>query len=480
VFYKMGNETSAMPLRPSYSSPSSSFLSPCLTELSIATVHKDRAIRQAVFVGSSTIATCGDDPSVHLWDTGTLSKLCTLPAVACKATIMACVANDRLVTAHESDGSTFLWNLSLRSNPELHQKLEHPDDPKRCVHRIVALEGGWFATTYSNVSDDRWLYVWNDYGLLVTRIERQDGDKLLDMLYIRVSDCPCLVTCHGHPPPRVSEGASSSNIYIYKNIKEADSRKRVSPQIACTDQSGAVVMLHKVNHSCFASGSADGTIILWEHLQGASEPQFKPRELRRCEHPPKNQTDDWRVRQMVNIHNSAYLLVAVGYGFFIFHVESGTALLQLDYVHDNIISHVVVVVDDDLDSGGSINLSSSTASSKSADKSLDGTSPVKDVAAASKSGMDMRSDIERLQRIFLVSVSGNVFYVWRLVEATYKKNLVLPPGNQNPKVKKPKQQPKFRNAEEPDASYRLDAIFLQVFVYIHHFQVLRSVLDFAY
>ena len=123
-----------------------------------------------------------------------------------------------------------------------------------------------------------------------------------------------------------------------------------------------------------------------------------------------------------------------------------------------------------LDSGGPVNSSSSTASSTSADKSLDRISPDKDVAAAAKSGMDMRSDIERLQRIFLVSVSGNVFYVWRLVEATYKKTLVLPPGNQNPKVKKPKQQPKFRNAEEPDASYRLDAIFLQV-PNIHHFQV---------
>ena len=237
-------------------------------------MHKDRAIKHAIFVGSNTIATCGDDPSVHLWDTGTLSELSTLPGIACKATLIACVANNRLVTAHESDGSAFLWDLSYRSNPVVIHKLqlptENPDDPTRFVHRvhrIVALEGGWFATACLSVSDDRWLYVWNDKGLLVTRIERQDGDKLLDMLYIRVSDCPCLVTCHGHPPPRVSEGASSSNIYIYKNIKETDSSKRVSPQTACTDQSGAVVMLHKVDHSCFASGSADGTIILWEHLR---------------------------------------------------------------------------------------------------------------------------------------------------------------------------------------------------------------------
>jgi WD40 repeat protein len=453
----MGNDTSAMPLRPSQSSPLASLFSPCLTELSIATVHKDKAIRHAVFIGSDTIATCGDDASVHLWDAATLAELAILPDISSKATIMACVANDKFVTAHESEGSTYLWDLSFRSNPKILHKLQSPtenaDDATRCVHRIVALDGGWFATAYWSVLDDSWLYVWNEIGVLVTRIERQDGDKLSDMLYIKVSDCPCLVTCH----------EPSSNLYIYKNIKEADARKRVSPQIACTELSGAIVMLHKVNHSTFASGSADGTIILWEHVEGASEPQFKPRELRRCESHLKTPTDDWRVRQMVNIYNSAYLLVAVGYGFFIFHVESGAALLQQDYIHDNLISHVAVVVEDDTDTAELLNLSSSTSSSKYVDRNLDGSSLVKDISTAPTSSMDIRSDFERLRKIFLVSVHGTSFYVWRLVEAAYKKTIVLPAANQNPKVKKPKQQPKFKNTVEPEASYRLDAIFIQVF-----------------
>jgi WD40 repeat protein len=452
----MGNDTSAMPLRPSQSSPLASLFSPCLTELSVSTVHKDSAIKQAVFVGSCTIATCGDDSNVHLWDAATLAELAMLPAISSKVTIMACVANDKLVTAHESDGGTFLWDLSFRSNPKVLHKLqsisENSDDPSRCVHRIVALESGWFATSYRSVLEDSWLYVWNETGVLVTRIERQDGDKLSDMLYIRVSDCPCLVTCH----------EPSSNLYIYKNIKEADARKRVSPQIACTELSGAIVMLHKVNHYTFASGSADGTIILWEHVEGASEPQFKPRELRRCESHIKAQNDDWRVRQMVNIYNSAYLLVAVGYGFFIFHVESGAALLQLDYIHDVHISHVAVVVDEDLESVGLLNASSSPAFSKFGDRILDGNSSVKEVAAA-RCSVDMRSDFERLRKIFLVSVHGNSFFVWRLVEGAYKKTIVLPAANQNPKVKRPKQQPKFKNIVEPEASYRLDAIFVQVF-----------------
>ena len=452
----MGNDSSSMPLRPSQSSPLATLFSPCLTELSITTLHKDRAIKHAIFVGSNTIATCGDDPSVHLWDAATLAQLSTLPDISSKVTIMACVAHDKIVTAHESDGGTFLWDLSVRSHPKVLHKLQSPTDnpsePTR-VHRIVALEGGWFATAYWSVSEDRWLYVWNEAGALVTQIERQDGDKLSDMLYIRVSDCPCLVTCH----------EPSSYLYIYKNVKEADVRKRVSPQIACTELSGAIVMLHKVNHSTFASGSADGTVILWEHVEGASEPQFKPRELRRCENHLKTPTDDWRVRQMVNIYDCAYLLVAAGYGFFIFHVESGAALLQLDYIHDNLISHVVVVVDDDADFVGALNSSSSNTSSKSGDRNLDGSSSGKDVAVAARSSMDMRSDFERLRKIFLVSVSGNSFYVWRLVDALYRKSNVLPAANQNPKVKKPKQQPKFKNMVEPEASYRLDAIFIQVF-----------------
>jgi hypothetical protein len=483
----MGNDTSAMTLRHSQSSPSASLLSPCLTELSIATVHKDRAIKHAIFVGSNTIATCGDDPSVHLWDTGTLSELSTLPGIACKATLIACVANNRLVTAHESDGSAFLWDLSYRSNPVVIHKLqlptENPDDPTRFVHRvhrIVALEGGWFATACLSVSDDRWLYVWNDAGVLFTRIERQDGDKLSDMLYMRVSDCPCLVTCHEpsssnprHDPsssnPRHEPSSGNPPLYIYKNIKDADVRKRVSPQIACTELPGAVVILHKVDHSTFASGSADGSVVLWEHVEGASEPQFKPRELRRCDSQLKVPTDDWRVRQMVNIFNSSYLLVVVGYGFFMFHVQSGQALLQLDYVHENLISHVVVVSDDDTDSVECTSLSSSTASSKSAEKSVDGPSPIKDAAAASKCSTDMRMDIDRLQKIVLVSVSGNSFYVWRVVEASYKKTIDLPPANHNPLVKKKsKQQPKFKNAQEAEASNRLDAIFVQVFLSFSH------------
>ncbi len=454
---KMGNDTSVMPLRPQ-SSPLASLFSPCLTELSIVTVHKDKAIKHAIFVGSDTIATCGDDLSVHLWDAATLAELATLPDISSKATIMACVANDKFVTAHESDGGIFLWDLSARSSPKVLNKLQspaaNPDGSIRCVHRIVALDGGWFATTYWSVLEDSWLYIWNETGVLVTRIERQDGDRLSDMLFIRVSDCPCLVTCH----------EPSSNLYIYKNIKEADARKRVSPQIACTELSGAIVMLHKVNYSTFATGSADGTIILWEHVEGASEPQFKPRELRRCESHLKTPPDDWKVRQMVNIYNSAYLLVAVGYGFFIFHVESGAALLQQDYIHDNLISHVAVVVEDDMECDGLLNSSSSTASSKSGDRNLDGSSSVKDVSSC----MDTRSDFERLRKIFLVSVHGTSFYVWRLVEAAYKKSIVLPAANQNPKVKKPKQQPRFKNIVEPEASYRLDAIFIQVFLCDHH------------
>ena len=435
-------------------------------------MHKDRAIKHAVFIGSNTIATCGDDISVRIWDAGTLAQLSTLPGMTCKATLMACVASNRLVTAHESDGSIFLWDLSSRSNPNVIHKLqktlptEHPDDPMRFVHRvhrIVALEGGWFATACWSVSDDRWLYVWNDAGLLATRIERQDGDKLSDMIHIRVSDCHCLVTCHEPSSSNPSKDSPPPPLYIYRNIKEADARKRVSPQIACTELPGAIVILHKVNHSTFASGSSDGSVILWEHVQGASEPQFKPRELRRCDSQLKTPSDDWRVRQMVNIFNSTYLLVVVGYGFFIFHVESGQALLQLDYVHDNLISHVIVAFDDDMDSVESLNFSSSTASSKSAEKSLDGPSPIKDVAAAAKSTSDMKIDSDRLQKIILVSVSGNSFYVWRLVEATIKKTIVLPPANQNPKVKKPKQQPKFKNAVDPEASVKWDAIFIQVF-----------------
>ena len=179
----MGNDTSAMPLRPSQSSPLASLFSPCLTELSVSTVHKDSAIKQAVFVGSCTIATCGDDSNVHLWDAATLAELAMLPAISSKVT-------------------TLLWDLSFRSNPKVLHKLqsisENSDDPSRCVHRIVALESGWFATSYRSVLEDSWLYVWNETGVLVTRIERQDGDKLSDMLYIRVSDCPCLVTCR--PP----------------------------------------------------------------------------------------------------------------------------------------------------------------------------------------------------------------------------------------------------------------------------------------
>lgn len=464
----MGNESSAMPLRPSqYShSPLASLLSPCLTELSIATVHKDRPIKHAVFVGSNTIAICGDDPSVHLWDAGSLLHLSTLPGITCKATLLACVANNRLVTAHESDGSTFLWDLSSRSSPIIVNKLqskspiENADDPARFVHRvhrIVALEGGWFATACWSVSDDRWLYIWNDAGVLVTRIERQDGDKLSDMIYMNVSDCPCLVTCH-EPS---SNNPCLPPLYIYKNIKEVDARKRVSPQIAFTDLPGAVVILHNVNHSTFASGCADGSVILWEHVEGASEPQFKPRELRRCDSQLKTPTDDWRVRQMLNVFNSTYLLVVVGYGFFMFHVESGQILLQLDNVHENLISHVTVVFDDETDSFESVNSSSSTASSKSAEKSLDGTSSSKDVSASAKSSVDMTNDLHRLQKIFLVSVSSNTFYVWRLVAAAFKKQNVLPPANQNPKWKKPK-QPKFKNAVESEASNRLDAIFIQV------------------
>ena len=462
----MGNDTSAMPLRPSQSSPTASSFSPCLTELSIATVHKDRAIKHAVFVGSNTIATCGDDPSVHIWDAGSLAQLSTLPDIVCKATIMACVGDKKLVTTHEVDGSTFLWDLSDRSNPVCTRKLirpiENPDDPTPCAHRIIALDGGWFATAYSNVSDDRFLYVWNDAGELVTRIERQDGCKLNDMLYISISGCPCLVTCHDSSSSSyVLFGvAASSNLYIYKNVYEADAGKRGSPQIVCTQLSmGVVVMLHKVNHNTFASGSADGTIILWENVEGASEPQFKPRDLRRCESQLKSPTDDWRVRQMVNVYNNAYLLVAVGFGFFMFDVQTGAALLQLENVHENFVSHIVVVVDEDLDSGGSVNSSSS-----SGDKYLDVTSPVKDVVAAAKTSMDKRGDISTiLQKTFLVSVSGNSFSVWRLVTANFKKTIQLPAANQVPKVKKPKQQPKFKNAEEPDASNRLEAVFIQVF-----------------
>jgi hypothetical protein len=304
------------------------------------------------------------------------------------------------------------------------------------------------------VSDDRWLYIWNDSGVLVTRIERQDGCKLNDMLYMRVSDCSCLVTCHEPFTP-------CSNLYIYKNINEADAAKRDCPQIACTELFGAVVMLHRVNCYTFASGSADGSVILWEHAEGASEPQFRPRELRRCETQSRNPTNDWRVRQMENVHNSMYLLVAIGFGFLIFHVESGAALLQLENVHDNFVSHVVVIDDDDVDSVGSLNSSTSATSSKSGEKSLDAPSPVKDIAAAAKSvidkSSDKRSDFERLQKIILVSVSGCNFYVWRLMEANFKRT------NTNPKVKKPKQQPKFKNAVEPEACHRLDAVFVQVF-----------------
>ena len=468
----MGNDTSAMPLRPSQSAPSASSFSPCLTELSIVTVHKDRAIKHAVFVGSNTIATCGDDPSVHLWDAGTLAELSILPGIVYKATIMACVANNKLVTAHESDGSIFLWDLSNRSNPACTRKLirpiENPNDPIPCAHRIIALDGGWFATAYSSVSDDRWLYVWNDAGELVARIERQDGCKLNDMLYISISGCPCLVTCHDSSSSSgmfLSGISASSNLYIYKNIYEADAGKRGSPQIACTQLSmGVVVMLHKVNPATFASGSADGTIILWESVEGAAEPQFRPRDLRRCEGQLKSPTDDWRVRQMVNVYNSAYLLVAVGFGFFMFDVQTGAAILQLENVHENFVSHVAVVVDDDLDSGGSVNSSASAASNKSGDKNLDGTSPVKDLAAAANSSMDKRGDINTiLQKTFLVSVSGNSFNLWRLVTANFRKSIQLPPANQLPKVKKPKQQPKFKNAEEPDASNRLEAVFIQVF-----------------
>jgi hypothetical protein len=130
----------------------------------------------------------------------TLAELASLPDISSKATIMARVADNMFVTAHESEANNFLWDLSSRSSPKFINKLQsraaNPDGSIRCAHRIVALEGGLFATAHCSVPDDSWFRIRNETGAVTTQIESQDRDKLGDMLFIRVSDCPCLVTCH--------------------------------------------------------------------------------------------------------------------------------------------------------------------------------------------------------------------------------------------------------------------------------------------
>lgn len=207
-------------------------------------------------------------------------------------------ASSRKIASGSSDSKVIIWNVLTG---QMVREMSFHTGPVTCIIRLGE-------NRMCSGGSDRTLFVWDGDGFEVGKIERQENENLHCMLSI------------GN---RIVTGSSSSLLLVYN----PDSWSFVT---ILAYHRESVTCLERLTHTHFASGSLDGSIVVW-HAD-----TLKPSKI--LSFPEKYRSDFdhqyiFHVRSLAQL-NQRFLAASIGNGFAVYDLQTGEKVLDKPDAHE--------------------------------------------------------------------------------------------------------------------------------------------------
>ncbi|CAH1255676.1 WDR41 [Branchiostoma lanceolatum] len=302
------------------------------TEIQVLQNHSD-IVRLLHAVDSSRFVSAGDDGTAILWHTQTGRRHFTFSGHDRPITAMllltvqktsfhdddesSAALRDPILLTASSDKHICMWNVNtgqcLQTITELHSSV-------KCM---VELRHGMWCSGGHDLS------LWSHQGELLHRLDRVTAESDISLVLsipneklVAVSDKTLLVF-------KVTSPMETGGAYQLEEYGNPHTQHRE-----------AIQSLVNVSDSVFATGSLDGTIVLWASARSVNF----TRKLSSSARSPQgiNHLYPWSIQCVVPVEER-YLFAAIGAGFWLYDVVTGKCLAKKVAAHFSKIQHMVLL-----------------------------------------------------------------------------------------------------------------------------------------
>ncbi|KAJ8299865.1 hypothetical protein KUTeg_022612 [Tegillarca granosa] len=294
------------------------------TELLPLHIHTD-IVRLLVLVDDRRCVSVGDDCLAVLWD---IQLCCKLYVLSGHTRPITCVllldtkdnSNDWLLTG-SSDKQIRVWDLDQGKCVQI---IEEHNTSVRCLMSLqdhdIFISGG------------EGLHLWSGDGKLLSSYDRSSEEADISLMLFTKNER--LVT------------ASSKELRVYSVINETEKNetKEFQGKITLTKKlpphREAIRELVMVSDIMFASGSLDGTIILWSTQSYLPTYTFNIMS----EYKGKDQRYPYSIQHMICVEER-YIMAAIGSGFALFDILTKRLICKKINAHYSKVLHLTFVCD---------------------------------------------------------------------------------------------------------------------------------------
>lgn len=293
----------------------SEFLSNSLNELQILEGHKD-IVRLLVVLDQARIASASDDGTIMIWNYQTGVQIFALSGHTRPITCLLLLDLHTLISG-SSDRTIRVWNIDTGS---CEHTIENAHDGS--VQCLTKLESGseTKASLFCSGGNDLHLKVWEFSSsaqtppVLLGSMERQEEENLHCLLPISED--------------RVVTGSNSSFLFVYN-------RRTFQFDKLLAYHRESVRCLVTVNDALFASGSLDGSVVVWQADSLAP--------LKVLDYPEKYYENHIFTNSInhITVLTERYIGAAVGRGFKVFDISTGDCVAECKDGHDANVTRIL-------------------------------------------------------------------------------------------------------------------------------------------
>ncbi|KAI0207827.1 WD repeat-containing protein 41 [Lamellibrachia satsuma] len=284
------------------------------TQIQILSQHTG-VVRRLLKISKYRCVSVSDDCQAIVWNIQSGRKwrtlVCHTRPITCMCLLDGSTDGRQILLTGASDKRICIWDT------ETGTCLKCMEDLGSVSRSFVSLEDGSLFC-----SGGEKLCLWTQDGELLHSRERDAEEDVQQLLAVRND---------------VIVAGADRDLIVYSVLTRGTS-KHLSLLQKLPQHREAVRSLVKVNELLFASGSLDGTIVLW------SVETFVPLQSFNC--VEDYQGDDrlyrYSIQHMMAVEGS-YIVSTVGSGFCVYEVESGTLLVEKVSAHYSKILHVEFV-----------------------------------------------------------------------------------------------------------------------------------------
>eukprot|EP01102_Stenamoeba_stenopodia_P001604 TRINITY_DN11434_c0_g1_i2.p1 TRINITY_DN11434_c0_g1~~TRINITY_DN11434_c0_g1_i2.p1 ORF type:complete len:479 (+),score=70.36 TRINITY_DN11434_c0_g1_i2:150-1586(+) len=280
-----------------------------INEIQVLEGHTN-IVRFLLKIDSVRFASASDDGAIIIWSYQTGEQIALLKQHTHPITCLLLLSQNILISG-SADKTIRMWNLE---SYECFKVLSKHTGSVKC---LATLDEDRFCSA----GNDQSILIWQNDGELLASIERQEEENL-----------NCLLPIMGHESgSRLVTGSNSSLLLVYR-IDTLSFDKLLAYHRE------SVRCLVALPSFLFASGSLDGSIVVWQADSLAP--------LKILNYPDKyrdeNRIFNYSVASLVPF-SERYLIAAIGKGFRMYDIVSGDCIVESNDAHESDVLSIIPI-----------------------------------------------------------------------------------------------------------------------------------------